>query len=179
MDFYRIYKIIIANKIFWTFCALVLFVNLIIYISIIREQQDTIHELQKNYTELRKNWNPKSAKSDAVRMIENTKLGLKAFMDSLPAMANISDKARELSYILKKKDMNMGRITFKPERRDVISLWRYSTTISAIGSYESIKRVLADIQGSPSLFCIEHLSLMRIAEQNLVNMKLRVATYCR
>lgn len=179
MDYYRLYKIVHSNKIFWILFILIFIVNLIIHFTVIREQQNQTRERQKKYTDLRNHWKQGPDRCDSTQVYENGKTAVKTFMDSLPRMTNLSDKARELSYILKKKDINTGRIIFTPDRKKELPLWKYSTSISIFGTYQGMKNILADIQGSPSLFCIEHLSFSKGSGQDQVNMKLKVATYCR
>jgi len=179
MDKHRFYKIFDTYNVFWVFCILVLAVNLIIHMAVIQPQQNRISEIHEQYAALRNDWNQQPGDHDAAQAYEQGKIAVKTFMDSLPRMTNLSDKARELSYILKKKDITTGRIQFTPDFQEKLSLWKYSTSLSISGTYQGMKGVLADIQGSPSLFCIEHLSLARGGGRDQINMKVKIATYCR
>jgi len=107
------------------------------------------------------------------------KIALETFLETLPPMSNLSDKARELRSILHNHRIGSGKIQFAPDRKEGLSLWKYATTLSAHGTYADIKGFLADMARSPSLFCIEHFTLAKGSKQGQVNMGLRVATYCR
>jgi Tfp pilus assembly protein PilO len=179
MDFYRLYKIVNTYKIYGSLCALVLLVNLILQVTVIQNQQNEIHEQNKNYTALREDWNQKPDDPDVMKGYENRKMALEAFLGSLPEMAELSGKATEISSFFKKNNMTSGKIQFTPDRKDALSLWKYSTSLSVSGPYEGMKGLLADIHGSPSLFCIEHLSLKKGSEPDQVDMRLKISTCCR
>ncbi|MFH2066784.1 MAG: hypothetical protein ABIK15_16415 [Pseudomonadota bacterium] len=179
MDFYRLYKMIQANRIFWFFCMMVLFCNLIVQMTVIQGQQNEISRQEVKYQELRSHWKHSPDEQDASHVFEKGLTALETFRESLPGMSNLSDKARELLQFLLKNRVTSGKIVFTPDRKEGLSLWKYSTTLSVYGTYEDIKGLLSDIQESPSLFCVEHLSLAKEAKQGQVNMGLRIATYCR
>jgi Tfp pilus assembly protein PilO len=179
MDFYRLYKMIHANRIFWLFCVLVLVCNLIVHMTVIQRQRNEISRQDIQYQELRSHWKHSPDKQDASHVYEEGLTALETFRESLPGMSNLSDKARELRSFLHKNRITSGKILFAPDRKEGLSLWKYSSTLSVYGTYEDIKGLLSDIQGSPSLFCIEHLSLAKETKQGQVNMGLRIATYCR
>ncbi|MBA4367837.1 MAG: hypothetical protein C0403_09390 [Desulfobacterium sp.] len=179
MDFYRLSKIFYTYKIYWSLLLLVFFVNLIMQVTVIQNQQEKIREQNKNYTALREDWNQKPDDPDVITGYENRKMALEAFLGSLPEMADLSDKATEISSFFNKNGMTSGKIQFTPDRKEELSLWKYSTSLSVSGTYEGMKGLLADIHGSPSLFCIEHLSLKKGSEKDQVDMRLKISTCCR
>ncbi len=180
MDFSRFYKIAAAYKIYGFFCILILLVNLILQGTVIRNQQNKIREQNINYSAFRGDWSRKTdGRPDARHGYENRKKALEAFLSSLPEMADLSDRATEISSFFNKNGMTSGKIHFTPDRKEALSLWKYSTSLSVSGKYEGMKGLLADIHGSRSLFCIEHLSLEKGSEKDQVDMRLKIATYCR
>ncbi len=179
MNFYRLSKIFKAYKIYWSLVLLVFLVNLIMQFTVLQNQQEKIRELNTNYTALREDWNRKPDVPDLITGYENRKTALEAFLGSLPEMADLSDKATEINSFFNKNGMTSGKIQFSPDRKEELSLWKYSTALSVSGAYEGVKGLLADIHGSPSLFCIEHFSLQKGSEKDRVDMRLKIATYCR
>lgn len=179
MDVSRFYKIAAAYKIYGFFCILVLLVNLVMQGTVIRNQQNKLREQNINYLTFREGWSRKTDSPDAGHGYENRKKALEAFLSSLPEMADLSDRATEISSFFNKNGMTSGKIHFTPDRKEELSLWKYSTSLSVSGTYEGMKGLLADIHGSQSLFCIEHLSLEKGSEKDQVDMRLKIATFCR
>ncbi len=104
---------------------------------------------------------------------------MQTFMDILPPMDMVSEKARELGEIIQGQGSETGVMVFKPKRISDIGMWRYAASITIKNRYENIKKTLAAIQNSSSLFCIEHLSIKKEGPAGQVEMKLVIATYCR
>jgi Tfp pilus assembly protein PilO len=179
MNFYRLSKIFKAYKIYWSLIFLVFLMNLIIQFTVLQNQQKKIREQNTNYAALRGDWNRKPDDPDLITGYENRKMALEAFLGSLPEMADLSNKATEISSFFNKNGMTSGKIQFAPDRKEELSLWKYSTSLSVSGTYEGMKGLLADIHGSPSLFCIEHLSLKKGSEKDQVDMRLKISTCCR
>lgn len=179
MNFYRLYTIVKTYKIYGSLCVLVLLMNLIMQITVIQNQQNEISEQNKKYTALWEDFGQQPYYQHDVYGYKNRKMVLETFLRSLPEMADLSDRATEISSFFNKNGMTSGKIHFTPDRKEGLSLWKYSTSLSVSGTYEGMKGLLADIHGSSSLFCIEHLSLEKGSEKDQVDMRFKIATYCR
>lgn len=69
-------------------------------------------------------------------------------------------------------------MTFKPELADNFLLWKYTTSFKVSGQYAKLKGLLAEIQESSSLFCIESLSFKNQSKnEELVDLNLSISTY--
>lgn len=177
MDLYHIRKAVKANWIFWGACFVLLAVNLIFRVTILRSQQNEISRQIDAYESLRTS---RSRGNPTVyQRYASGREDLETFLQALPRMTNISDKARELRSFLSENRIASGEIRFNTGREEGLSVWKYSTTLSISGTYPDIKQFLADIQESPSLFAIEHLSFQRKAPTGVVSAGIRIATYCR
>lgn len=178
MDLNRIGKALNVNRIFWAVCFLLLAANLVFRMTILRSQQNEISRQIRTYESLRTSRVPGQDQAGYHRY-ESGRKELETFLQALPRMPNISDKARELRSLLNDNHISSGEIRFSTGREDALSLWKYSTTLSISGTYPDMKRFLAAIQGSASLFAIEHLSFERRESAGTVSAGLRIATYCR
>lgn len=179
MDLNHIGKAVRANRIFWIVCLVLLAANLVFRLTILRSQQKEISRQIDTYESLRSSRGRGQAHQSVYHRYESGRKELEAFLQALPRMTNISDKAREIRSLLADNHIASGEIRFSTEREKTVPLWKYSTTLSISGTYPDMKQLLADIQGSPSLLAIEHLSFQRNGSAGRVSAGLRIATYCR
>ena len=179
MDLNRIGKAVSANRVFWLACFLLLAANLLFRMTILRGQQNEISGQIDTYESLRTSRVLGQDHRAVYRRYESGRKELETFLEALPRMPNISDRARELRSMLHNNQIVSNEIRFSTGREEALSLWKYSTTLSLSGTYPDMKRFLADIHGSPGLFAIEHLSFERRESPGMVNAGLRIATYCR
>jgi len=104
---------------------------------------------------------------------------IELFKEKLPEKKDFAETASELFGILKKHRLDVGQSIYKPEAIDVKGLYKYSTSLNIKGSYTVLKTVLADIQESRTLFCIENLSISAGPGDGAAEMKLKIAAYFR
>ena len=83
-----------------------------------------------------------------------------------------------MTAILERNGMQSEGVRLNPQEIDDLFVLKYGAEITAIGSYPEIKKLLADIQNSPTLFCIEKLSLAyQSGVRHQVKMNLTLTTY--
>ncbi|MFZ5573107.1 MAG: hypothetical protein ACOZF0_22120 [Thermodesulfobacteriota bacterium] len=175
----RLITIFSVYKIFWSVCGSILVINLMIYWGAIVKQQNEVDQLRIRYSKIRTQHLRRDEPADSEKHYRKAEDSLRAFADTLPSMAVVSEKARELGEIIRNQGVDAGAMMFKPKRVEGLGLWRYEASITITNQYETIKKLLAAIQNSPSLFCIEHLSIKKEIRTGLVELKLAIATYCR
>ncbi len=141
------------NKIFWWVIGILLVSNIVFFAAIRERQRDRINELQGLY---------------------NSKRGMptqKKNNDQAPFLQARDDIRLFKEKLSEKKDFT--------ETADYDGLYKYSTSLTVNGSYQSIKALLAEIQESRTLFCIEALSIAGNPGEGTVEMKIKIATYFR
>lgn len=175
----RLIKIFLVYKIFWTVCGLIFIANLIVYFGPVSDQKNRIEQLQKQYSKLRSQNLLVDEKDEPTENYYKAEQSLQTFKAALPTMDLVSEKARELCELIDAQGSYPGAVLFKPKWIKELGLWQYSTSFTIKNRYEKVKQILAAIQNSSSLFCIEHLSIQKGKEEDQVELKLVAATYCR
>ena len=104
---------------------------------------------------------------------------IKFFKEGLPERKDFAETTAELFDIFKQYQIDIGQIVYKPESGDFSGLFKYSTSLSIKGVYPALKALLADIQESGNLFCIEDLSFTGDNGDGPVEMKVKISTYFR
>jgi hypothetical protein len=176
MEGKNLVKILSAHRVFWITCAVVVCLNGVFFATVITPQAKRIKDLQILYSEKRgiKTY----GSGDKQEVFTVAKEELVRFKESLSPKEHFAERVRELYDLLDGSHVDAGRMTFKPEHIETLNLWKYSTTLRVSGPYRRLKRLLAAIQNSPRLFCIETLSLInKRREAGQVEMTLRLATY--
>jgi hypothetical protein len=165
------------NKIFWWVVCLLLAGNIIFFLTIRGSQKNRLNELQVQYNAGR---NAQTPKKDAnqERFIK-ARDDIKFFKEKLPEKKDFAETASELFAILAKHRLDVGQSVYKPEDVDVKGLFKYTTSLNVKGSYPVLKAVLADIQESRTLFCIENLSISSTPGDSTAEMKIKIAAYFR
>lgn len=165
--------------VFWTVCILLLLINIFVLVQVIGRQEDELQTIQTQYLQVRKRtvraadsgrWADRSLQAEGI---------WHSFREKLPPMALVSGRIKEIDDIIQEHAVKSGELRFTQEWMKGMDLWRYSSELSAQGSYPEIKKLLARIQNSTSFFCIEKLSLAGMEGQGDVDLTLRLATYCR
>jgi hypothetical protein len=156
---------------------LLLISNVVFFTIFQVNQKSRISELQKLYS-IKRNSQTLEKDSKQERYIK-AKDDVNLFKGALQEKKDFAETAAELFMILNKHQLNIGQIIYKPESIDFNGLYKYTTSLVIKGSYFSIKSMLADLQESKKLFCIEELSISNIAGENAVEMKIKISTYFR
>lgn len=168
-----------SNKLFWMICGSLLILNLLFYIGFIKKQESRIHKLQELYTEKRGAREPVKDK----RMVSylKAKEDMLTFREKLPPKTSFAESVRELYDLLRKRDLGVVKMTYQPEPIDALGgVWKYTTSFTVTGQYSNLKGLLADVQNSSSLFCIENLSFTnRSKDAEQIDMGLKIGMYFR
>ena len=166
------------NKIFWCACCVILLLNLFFYALSIKRQSKKIDELRCLYAKTRNigtfDKNDKTTKYILARD------AIQSFRDKLLNKFAFPDHVKELYDAINRQGLSISTMTFKPELLDNLSLWKYTASFKVSGQYAKLKGLLAEIQESPSLFCIESLSFKNQSKkEELVDLNLSISTYFR
>ncbi len=179
MDLFLLKKYILKYKIFWGICGMIFTANLVFYASVIDKQKTMLASLQEKYSNTRQLGLPGSSPKNPFLQYKMAEQSWQTFILKLPQMSMVTYGIKELKKKISTYGSSVNKLVFRPEKIDSLELWKYSIEISVIGRYENVRQLLADIQNSPSLFCIEKLSVKRDKQEGSVNLKLGIATYCR
>jgi Tfp pilus assembly protein PilO len=173
----QILNIFHFNKLFWWIICILLVSNIVFFAAIRERQKNRINELHALYNAKRST--PTQKKDSDQAPFLQAKDDIRSFTENLPVKKDFAKTASELFLIFNKHQIDVGQTVYKPESVDYNGLFKYSTSLTINGSYKSIKALLADIQESRTLFCIEALSIASGAEEGLAEMKIKIATYFR
>jgi len=164
------------NKIFWSVCCVILLLNLVFYALIIKIQSKKIDELRCLYAKTRNIGT--FDKNDKTTKYILAKDAVQSFRDKLHNKFAFPDHVKELYDAINGQGLSISTMTFKPELVNNLSLWKYTTSFKVSGQYAKLKGLLAEIQESPSLFCIESLSFKNQSKnEELVDLNLSISTY--
>ena len=165
------------NRLFWWIICILLVSNIVFFAAIRERQKNRINELQALYN-AKRSASTQKQNGDQAQYLQ-AKDDIRSFKENLHARKDFAETASELFSIFKKHQIDIGQTVYKPETVDYNGLFKYSTSLTINGSYKAIKALLADIQESRTLFCIEALSIAGGPEESAVEMKIKIATYIR
>jgi hypothetical protein len=145
------------GRLLWSACVLVLAGNIVFYFFFLTGWADKVSELQAVYAQ--KRGRTMTGGDGAEVGYLKARKDVRTFVDRLPEKATFTDQVKELNDILGRNGLSVAKMTFKPSAVDVLSLSKYTTELKVAATYPKLKRLLADIQEAPGLFCIEGLSI--------------------
>ena len=126
---------------------MVLIANVAFYVLIVRGEQNRVDELHDQYIKIRRrDAQPAKGGNDSTSHYLEIMAGLKKFVDMLPPVVTVADKARELDAVMDRHNFSVNKMTFRPDKTSTFSLWKYTTSFTVTGSYSELKNLLADIQ---------------------------------
>ena len=163
------------NKVFWWIICFILIANIFFFATFGRSQKIRINELQKTYNIKRSSPTLKQDIDHEPYFLARDDIN--TFKEMLPEKKDFAETAAELFMILNSHSIDIGQTVYKPEPVDFKGLFKYTTSLSVLGSYSSLKALLADIQESKALFCIEGLSISDSSKEGTVEMKLDIAAF--
>jgi hypothetical protein len=178
MDIRRVVLALQATRFFWGICCGLLILNLVFYFGFIRKQNSRIHELQGIYAQKR---GAKFTPGDPrTKSYLRAKEDIQVFRDRLSPKTSFAETVRELYDLLRKRGLGVSKMIYQPEPFEALELWKYTTSFTVTGSYAQLKGLLADIQSSRGLFCIESLSFTdRTRDAEQIDMSLKIGMYFR
>jgi Tfp pilus assembly protein PilO len=145
------------GRLLWSACVILLAGNIVFYSFFLKGWAGKVSELQAVYAQKRELTT--TGGDDAEDGYLKARKDVRTFVDRLPEKATFTDRVRELHDILDRNGLSVEKMTFKPSSVDVLSLSKYTTEFKVAATYPRLKRLLADIQEAPGLFCIEGLSI--------------------
>jgi len=163
------------------FVILMLF-NAVIYVIITNYRQNEIEKLHSVYmkADLKTGKARLPGSSTATDPWFEVQSDIQTFKRQLPVMSAIIEHAKELKDLLNRNRLTTAKIMLRPERTELLDIWKYTGALNITGPYARLKALLADIQKSPHLFCIKSLSLTNQSQKTeKVVMELHLATYFR
>lgn len=166
------------NKMFWWVICLLLILNVVFFMAFRKRQINRINELHGIYNEKR---SPQAVQKEGngQDLFVQARDDIKFFIEGLPERKDFTETTAELFDIFKQYQIDIGQTVYKPEAVDYSGLFKYSTSMSIKGVYPTLKALLADIQESENLFCIEDLSFSGNNGDGPVEMKVKISTYFR
>jgi Tfp pilus assembly protein PilO len=178
MNTFKLLPILRRHKKLSILFIILMLLNVIIYVIITDYRQNEIAKLHSTSLKTGKaRLAESSAPTDAWFEVQSD---IKTFKRQLPVMSAIIDRAKELKDVLNRNHLSATKIMLRPERTELLALWKYTGALKITGPYKRLKSLLADIQKSPHLFCIESLTLINQSQKTeKVVMELRLATYFR
>lgn len=171
-----ILKIIRLNRAAFGVCAGLLAINMIIYIGLVSGQETRITYLQEQYSQLRKLKN--TAKANGEKRYVDARKDLDRFYNNLEPESDFMDMVGDLKEKFADSGLKVSKMTFKPEYIAPHSLFKYTTSCTVTGEYRHLKKILADMQNSPFVLCIDLLSFYNDSgEKEKVDMSIAFTTY--
>ena len=169
-------QIIILNKIPLGVCSLILGFNFIFYLGFIGYQEGKIEDLQESYSKIR------NYKHNAQHNEENHYLkvreDLRNFDNQIVPVSSFVKIVSDLKNKFQRSDVMVSKMTFKPDQLKDQALWKYTTSFTLSGEYKTLKRILADIQNSPNLYCIDRFAFYNDSDTSeKVELSLSITTY--
>ena len=155
----EIYKIVRLNKLIFAGCAGVLTVALLIGGWLVYDRDAQLIALQEQYGSMRRMKNKRNA--EPTDPYVKAKEDIHAFYDRLESKKAFLSMVRDLKNLLNQTGLALPRMTFKPEFLNASSVWQYKTSCTISGSYPDLKKIIAILQESKELFCIDQLTLYR------------------
>ncbi|MDM8539469.1 hypothetical protein QUF90_00135 [Desulfococcaceae bacterium HSG9] len=176
MNTFRLLPILQRHKKLSLLFVILMLFNIISYVIITDYRQN---EIEKRHSAYLKSGKARQVKSSApTHPWIKVQSDIQTFKHGLPVMGAIIDRVRELKDMLNRNRLSATKIVLRPEQAELPALWKYTGALKIAGPYKRLKSLLADIQKSPNLFCIESLTLINQSQKTeKVMMELRLATY--
>ena len=163
--------------------AILLIVNLALYVGLEQVVLPRVNELEKTYIQ----------KQADVRQLMRNRGGnantpeqryavaskeLKSFKEYVPDYQNFTGLIEELLVLSNKAGLNISQVNYKPETYKEIKLLQYSFSFQVTGSYESIKKFVHALEQSDRLLVINQIGLSGV-DGGAVSLSLSLETFFR
>ena len=172
----EIYKIVRLNKLIFAGFAGMLAVTILIGGWLVYDKDAQLIRLQEEYGHMRRIKNRGDA--DAIDPYMKAKEDIHAFYDRLESKKAFLSMVGEFKALLNQTGLGLPRMTFKPDFLSESSVWKYQTSCTITGSYPDLKKILATLQASEGVFCIDQLTFYRDAPgRETMRMAIDFTTY--
>jgi Tfp pilus assembly protein PilO len=162
----------------WGGCALVVVLNLLLYVSFTRSQLQQVDALQTAYSARRQAVAQANRDTGRRQQFDRINESIEKFREYLPTKTMLPDQVAALENTLAGRRLEFERVSLKAEPLTAQRLWRYVTTLKLKGDYPEMKTVLAGIRQLPGLFCIERL-VMEKKDPGGLEMTMVLALYLK
>ncbi len=177
---HRLKPVFRQYRIFWIIFVLFTLGNILYYSTAIRSAERRSEALRAEYRTRRTALNQVPEVDSAVRQYIQAKQDIQTFRKKLPDGDVAGELTDELNSLLRNNNVDSSPVIFTSQGVDKLFLIRYTAEFSAIAPYSAVKKLLADIQNSPHLFCIESLDLKnRSGDTGQAEIHLKIATWLR
>lgn len=151
----------------------------VLWMYLLFPQQRQRNELYAAWTEKRNHvLDPENARS--LRVYQSNEHALKKFLAAVSAQSELPRVLGQLTDAAALHGANITGMSYKPIPSPVNGLPGYNLTVSTKGSYEALKRFLADVQSLHSLAYVDSISIASPdAQADQVLMEARMALYFR
>ncbi|MFW5640718.1 MAG: type 4a pilus biogenesis protein PilO [Thermodesulfobacteriota bacterium] len=179
-DFRRYLLVFQSNKSLWLVVGACLVINLLYFAVVTGEQKSKVARLHQNYREMREKDLHSVNRDGAIRQFIQAREQIQAFRKTLPEESVSEQLSEEVNTLIQKNGLAVEPVVFKPEGIVDLLLLKYAADLTLQGPYPRLKQLLADIQNSPRLFCIETLSFENSPTQpGGVTLRVTISTYFR
>lgn len=173
----RYFLEIIRQK--WGLLAVMLFLlllNVILAVVVSAYQWPLITDLQTQWSSMRRQA-AQSGTVDAATLYRQGGTDLEKLKERIPEKRQFARVLGDLFEAAASSAVEVGPLSYKPERIKEESLLSYQLSYSASGSYAAVKSYLADLQKNPELIVIENVDFSNsdlFAENVVMNIKLTI-----
>ncbi len=170
-------RAVFSNWLVIVTCSVILLLNVTFYYFFVREQQESIGRLEKQYSIVRKGKLRKG--EDRFESIIRMKGDLEAFMKAVPEESSFPQLVHQVYSIIQENGLSSSTMAFKPQEAGHLSLTRYATSFKVVGTYRQVKRFLAQLLDAKNLFCVDGFVLEKKEAGRKVSMTLNLSLYLK
>ena len=163
----------------FVFLAVLLAVNIGIYIYVAFFQEPRLEILRKSWVDMRRqtesgrNWDPSAVFSQGTA-------DLATFQTRMPTKKEYARLVGELFAMAADNSLQVKGISYKPAPLKEEKLLLYTITLGVTGKYAAVKSFIADLEQLHDLITIDHISLDGDAvTEESVKMQLQLTAYLR
>jgi len=180
LNFRRYLLVFHSNKSLWLVVGACLVINLLYFAVVTGEQKSRVARLHRDYREMREKDLDSVNRDGTIRQFIQARGQIQEFRKTLPEESVSEQLSEEVNALIQKNGLAVEPVVFKPEGIVDLLLLKYAADLTLQGPYPRLKQLLADIQNSPRLFCIETLSFDNSPSRTQgVIMTLSISTYFR
>jgi len=180
LNFRRYLLVFHSNKSLWLVVGACLVINLLYFAVVTGEQKSRVARLHRDYREMREKDLDSVNRDGTIRQFIQARGQIQEFRKTLPEESVSEQLSEEVNALIQKNGLAVEPVVFKPEGIVDLLLLKYAADLTLQGPYPRLKQLLADIQNSPRLFCIETLSFDNSPSRAQgVIMTLSISTYFR
>lgn len=155
---------------------LLLLLNVILAVVVSAYQRPLVADLQTQWSNLRRQA-AQSGTVDAATLHRQGGADLEKLKERIPEKRQFARVLGDLFEAAASSAVELGPLSYKPERIKEEALLSYQLSYSASGSYAAVKSYLADLQKNPELIVVDSVDFSNsdlFAENVVMNIKLSI-----